>query len=253
MMDRFAGVGDIGRLGIKLISIVGLRAACVSIAICACAHIAQAAITLGPSTIEAYASGTTVSDQEQNITGPGNYSQTASATASGTGGWTGYWTWTGQQWQWTWVYLQTGQNTASYAVTVATAGGLSIAGSASALQTNNFPTGNAFVTLTSAFSVTGNAELASLSATLAGTGSSISLTDTTDSQTLFTSTTTFLPTSISLPAGDQFLLEYNTTSTFPGSDNFSFTTVPEPAGTGILISCAALFVARRPREHIWPN
>jgi hypothetical protein len=213
---------------------------------CAAAQIAQAGITLGPSTVEAYASGNTVSDQQQNITGSGDYSQTASATTNGTGSWTGYWTWTGQQWLWTWVFLQsTGQNTASYALTVATDDGLSIAGSASALQTNDFPSGSASVSLAAAFSVSGDAELASLWATFGGAGSSISLMDTTTMQMLFASTTTFPAASIWLPAGDQFLLEYDTTSTFPASDSFNFSTVPEPAAAGTLICCALLFVARR--------
>jgi hypothetical protein len=235
-------------------SIVWTRAACMSIAICAGAPFARAAVILGPSTVEAIASGNTNSDLEQNITGAGDYSQTASATTGGAGSWSGFWNWTGQQWVWTWVFTQsaaTGQNTASYSLTVATGDGLSITGSASAIQTDDFPAGSASVTLTSAFGVTDSAELASLSATLDGPGSSISLTDTTTSQTLFSSTSTFLPTSISLPADDQFLLQYNTTSTFPGSDTFNFAAVPEPAAAATFLCGATRFVGRRRSARIW--
>ncbi len=230
-----------------MISMIGVRVAGASIAFCVCAPIVQASLSLGPSTIEAYASGNTVADEKQNIAGSGDYSQSASAATGGTGSWSGFWEWTGTAWRWQWVFsgAASEMNTASYALAVATDNGLSITGSASAIQADGFAAGDVFVSLNSAFSVTGTAEVSSLSATLNGSGSNISLIDTTTSQTLFASSSTFLPTSISLPAGDQFLLEYNTTSTFPGSDSFNFATVPEPAGTGTIFCCAALFVGRR--------
>lgn len=209
---------------------------------------ANAAIELGPSTIEAYASGTTVSDQQQNITGSGEYSQTASApTASSGGYWSGYWSWTGTSWQWTWVYEPTSaQNTASYALTVDTANGaLSMTGSTSAAQNDGAHVSNVFVTLNSNFSVTGSSQWVTLSATLDGSSSSISLQDLTTSQTLISGSTTFPATWAYLPTGDQFLLQYHTTNTYPGSDEFNFLTVPEPAGMAGLIGCIALIKRRR--------